>query len=70
MFCSTPDCEVIIKMKGADRFGIEKFGLEINCECGQSLCTSCGNAWHDPVSFDLNLIFGFKILNRFNVSFF
>ena len=65
MFCSTPDCEVVVKMAGPDRFGTDKvcfysrnakflfigfqFGVEINCECGESLCSSCGNTWHDPV---------------------
>jgi len=49
MFCSTPDCEVVVKMAGPDRFGTDKFGVEINCECGESLCSSCGTTWHDPV---------------------
>ena len=55
MFCSTPDCQVIVKMKGADRFGIDKFGVEINCDCGEALCSSCGNAWHDPVNTNTHI---------------
>ena len=53
MFCSTPDCEVVIKMAGGDRLGMNRTGLgvEINCECHESLCSSCTAPWHNPVSF-------------------
>ena len=50
MYCTTADCDVIIKMKGPDRSGIDKFALEINCNCGEILCSSCSNPWHDPVN--------------------
>lgn len=53
MYCTTADCDVIIKMKGPDRSGIDKFALEINCNCGEILCSSCSNPWHDPVQCSL-----------------
>lgn len=49
LFCSTPDCTVIVKFKPHDH----NVGIEVKCECGETLCSSCGLKWHDPVHCDL-----------------
>jgi len=55
MFCSTPDCEVVVKMSGGDRLGMKNTGLgiEVNCECRESLCSACCAPWHNPVQCHL-----------------
>ena len=53
LFCSTPDCDVIVKMSGETRSGFHNLGIEINCECGETLCSKCGNQWHSPVKCEL-----------------
>ena len=53
LFCSSPDCEVIVKMTGDSRSGFDNFGIEINCDCGETLCSACGNRFHSPVKCEM-----------------
>jgi len=49
LFCSTPDCSFVMKIQSHDH----NVGIEVACECGETLCSSCGSKWHDPVQCDL-----------------
>ena len=49
LHCSTPDCEVVLKIGLHDH----NVGLEVKCKCDQTLCSSCGEKWHDPVKCEL-----------------
>ena len=49
LHCSTPDCEVVLKIGIHDH----NVGLEVKCRCDQTLCSSCGEKWHDPVKCEL-----------------
>ena len=49
LFCSTPDCSYVMKIQSHDH----NVGIEVACECGETLCSSCGSKWHDPVQCDL-----------------
>jgi len=49
LFCSTPDCDVILKIAPHDH----NVGVEVSCTCKNSICSSCGNKWHDPVQCGL-----------------
>ena len=51
--CPTPDCHVIVKMTGETRTGYHNLGIEVNCECGETLCSKCSNQWHSPVKCEL-----------------
>ena len=49
LHCTTPDCQVVLKIGQHDH----NVGLEVKCQCGQTLCSSCGEKWHDPVKCQL-----------------
>jgi len=49
LHCTTPDCQVVLHIGAHDH----NVGLEVKCQCGQTLCSSCGEKWHDPVKCQL-----------------
>ena len=49
LHCTTPDCETVLQIGLHDH----NVGIMVECQCGETLCSSCGEKWHDPVKCQL-----------------
>jgi hypothetical protein len=62
-WCPLVDCRKMIKLEESQMFK----PLQIRCECGQSICSSCGEKWHPNISCQQAINEDFQIFSNKNI---